>query len=166
MASSIGEAPPCDPRSTARVFSSRSRYHLSLPLFNYSFCEAQTNSSACLFDPTGPPMRCAGASAFFDLPVKRDVTAPFELRARAKATPTTTPRNCSFFLSRVRAQRNHCEPSNVRSTFETKKLTDKGSQTRARDRIFFATREARVRACWWTPEPAGFADPTCRTAVT
>jgi hypothetical protein len=19
---------------------------------------------------------------------------------------------------------------------------------------------------WWTPEPAGFADPTCRTAVT
>jgi hypothetical protein len=133
MASSIGEAPPCDPRSTARVFSSRSRYHLSLPLFNYSFCEAQTNSSACLFDPTGPPMRCAGASAFFDLPVKRDVTAPFQLRARAKATPTTTPRNCSF-LSRT------CAAQPLRIIERKEHLpNEKESQTRAHDRICFAT---------------------------
>jgi hypothetical protein len=64
MASSIGEAPPCHPRSTASVFHSRSRYPLSLPLcsFYYSFCEAQTNSSApraCLTRPVHPStMRC------------------------------------------------------------------------------------------------------------
>jgi hypothetical protein len=88
-----------------------------------------------LFDPTSPPIHHAlpGASAFFDLPVKRDVTAPFQLRARAKATPTTTPRNCSF-LSRT------CAAQPLRIIERKEHLpNEKESQTRAHDRICFAT---------------------------